>query len=124
MMMLAWIKSVPRGSTRYREVVLPSALPQKSDLNVNLTRASFLNLRSRCKRKAWDVSPRKPWFQIESPRMRAKVERRQELSPVITGCLSWSQTPGAHAPAFMLAPASQAEETFEAKPLTSYKSDC
>jgi len=30
--------------------------------------------------------------------MRAKVERRQELSPVITGSLSWSQTPGAHAP--------------------------
>jgi len=48
--------------------------------------------------------------------MRAKAEIKRVLSPVITGWQLDRTHPGANAPGSTLAPALQAEETFEAKP--------
>jgi hypothetical protein len=47
--------------------------------------------------------------------MRAKAEIHRVLSHVITGSQLDRAYPGADAPGFTLAPAWQAEETFEAK---------
>ena len=49
--------------------------------------------------------------------MRAKAEIKRVLSPVITGWQLDRTHPGANAPGSTLAPALQAEETFEAKPI-------
>ena len=64
----------------------------------------FLSLRSRRKHKAWGASPRIFMQQVSSPR-----SGRQRWRP-FHGLKYFSfYDPGAHAPGFMLTPASQAK---------------